>query len=73
MDLADVDAILAAMILSEERRRPFKGVEAVAVRAILALSRAGGLSTAHRRPMTGQALQEKARVLMIDLAAERNV
>lgn len=56
-NLQDIDAILAGLVFKAEGERPFRGVEAVAVRAIVALSRAGE--------------REEARRLMIDLLAER--
>lgn len=58
--LDDVDAVLAQMVLSGEETRPWNGVEAVAVRAILALSR-----------QEDNNLKAQARELMSDLLRER--
>lgn len=67
-ELGDVDAVLAALIKSEDERATFHGVEAVAVRAIVELSRAGRL---RHNPVVQAALMTKARELMADLIAAR--
>lgn len=57
MELGDVDAVLATLVQSEDRKRALVGMEAIAVRAIVALSRAGG--------------KVQARALMAELINER--
>lgn len=57
-ELDDVDAVLVALILKAEAERPWQGPEAVAARAIVALSRAG--------------MKHDARALLADLIHERN-
>lgn len=64
MPLDDIDAILAALIQMEDGHQPLTGADAVAARAIIALSRAGHES--------GQrALQQEARRLMAQLSIIR--
>lgn len=60
INLDDVDAILAAMVMAEDERRPLQGMEAIAVRAILSLSRTGSRTAV-----------EDARTLMGELSDSR--
>lgn len=59
-NLDDVDAVLVALVLQAEKMKPLRDAEAVAVRAILALSRT-------RIP----AAMKEARQLMADLTVGR--
>jgi hypothetical protein len=59
--IENVDAVVASIVLAEEERQPFAGAEALAVRAILELSRTG----AHN---SDTAALIKARELIQELA-----
>jgi hypothetical protein len=59
-NLMDVDAVLATWIKSADDRQPLAGMEAVATRAILALSRT-----------TAPGAQQKARDLFVELLEAR--
>lgn len=79
----ELDAILALAIEREEERAPLRGVEAIAVRAIVALSHAGAelmtqASHASMRDVEGLSTRARkqldlARELMADLSATREV
>lgn len=80
-ELDDVDEIVAFQVRAAEADRPITGVEAVAVRAILALSRAGAAlmtDASHansrdveRLSIRARAQLDDARDLMIDFTRER--
>jgi hypothetical protein len=71
-DVDDVDAVLAAMIRTEDQLRPLHGVDAVAARAILALSRAGHvLFTDTTHAAAGRRAMDDSRGLMTDLLRHR--
>lgn len=81
---SELDAVLAIAIDQEEERSPLRGVEAVAVRAIVALSHAGAAlmtdashagrkGDAERLSARARGQLDRARELMGDLSTLREV
>lgn len=75
----DLDAVVALAIEAEEERAPLRGVDAIAVRAIVALSHAGvAINLCRERhrgvkiPYSGNP-RTMARELIADLRATREV
>jgi hypothetical protein len=81
-DLGDVDAVLVQLIQIEEAAKPLQGSDAIAVRAIVALSRAGadnlteaasaGSRDVARLSSRGRAQLDEARRLVAELSRQRD-
>lgn len=79
--LDDIDAIVALAIMREEHRAPLRGSDAIAVRAIVELSRAGAelmtdaavLRDVGQLSLRARRLLDLARELIIALAEAREV
>lgn len=72
IDLGDVDAVLATLIIRAEARQEFTGAEIVAVRAIVALSNAGAAlmtDASHANRRDTERLSERARAQLTDARA----
>lgn len=82
--IGDVDAVLSHMITREDQLTPLEGAESIAVRAIVALSRAGAelrreaAKHTNRRPELAQRMLtlgglqlDQARRFMADLVEQR--
>lgn len=79
----DLDAVIALDVQREEQRQPLQGVDAIAVRAIVALSRAGAdlmTDASHARSRDTERLSKRARAelneareLMAAFVASRQV
>lgn len=72
----DLDALVAMAITAEDVREPFRGVDEIAVRAIVALSHAGAALADYRRLFPGVSIgpaepREVARELISELIAYR--
>lgn len=76
-DLGEVDMVVAELVLAEDGVEPFQHGDAIAVRAILALSRAGadqmtaashaGRRDVERLSKAARILLDEARALMVTL------
>lgn len=79
----DLDAVVAVAIQREEERSPLRGVDAIAVAAIVATSHAGaelmtaashaGRGDVERLSTAGRKYLDRARQLMSDFVATREV
>lgn len=80
---SELDAVVAELVRREEERSPLRGVDAIAVAAIIALSHAGatlmteashaGSRDVERLSREGRKYLDRARALMADFVATREV
>lgn len=80
---SELDAVVAELVRTEEEKSPLRGVDAIAVAAIIALSHAGanmlteashaGSRDVERLSREGRKYLDRARALMRDFVVTREV